>query len=453
MAKEISFITDEDCKLQDNAKLIFGDGADRNSETAGDVYMYFDGTDMHIASASASTTLKFDIDTVLRFGAQANTAGSGIPLDATDTSGLAVYTDDDGASIADSVRGMQSRLLLTVDQTGGSIRALQGQLKMAAGVDVTSGVYTAVQGYVEMAGTHITKTGSTHSCIDASLEIGTALTIDSGGEFFGLHVETTGAGTITNNGTCAAIGIDKASGAASWPVGIQINCDSVVRGVQVGTLGSNITSGVPIANAASINGFYCDDNGADQTTSTVWRNVTARTYFSVNQTLAAADYYVLRGHLKAASGVDFGGATSVKAATNSYVELAGATTVGAGSFFAGHFAEIWIDGNLTATGKVAGVMSRCYSSGASTFGNYAAAFMATKQWASTDSWPVALYVDAADYVLYAPTGTAYECGFKIGSMTSVGGGDGNAADGVIRVMVGSTAYYIALYAAGSLTGE
>jgi hypothetical protein len=124
-------------------------------------------------------------------------------------------------------------------------------------------------------------------------------------------------------------------------------------------------------------------------------------------------------------------------------------TVGAGSFLAGHFAEIWIDGALTATGKVAGVMSRCYASGASTFGNYAAAFMATKQWASTDNWPVALYVDSADWVMYFPTGTDYECGVKV---TAISGID-DAASAVMKVRIGSTDYYIPLHAAAELDGE
>ena len=57
--QEIAWITDEDCKLQDNAKLIFGDGADRESETVGDAYFVFDGTDLVLTSTSAGSLLKF----------------------------------------------------------------------------------------------------------------------------------------------------------------------------------------------------------------------------------------------------------------------------------------------------------------------------------------------------------------------------------------------------------
>lgn len=185
-------------------------------------------------------------------GSQANTAGSGVAVTTTNGGAARIFSDDGGANIGDSVRGAQSRFLLTVDQSAGTIRALQGQLKMLNGVDVTTGIYTALQGYVEMAQTHSVKTGATFSCVDASWEIGTAVTVDSGGEAFGIHVETTGAGTITNNGTCAAIGITKASGAASWPVGINIANSAATTGIAVG---SGMTTGMTLASPGYV-GIY-----------------------------------------------------------------------------------------------------------------------------------------------------------------------------------------------------
>jgi len=187
------------------------------------------------------------VTTAISVGVQANTAGSGYPLATATAGAVRVFADDNGASVGDSVRALQGRVLLTFDQTGGTIRATQGQLKLLTGIDVTSGIYTALQGYVEMAGTHIAKTGSTFSTIDSSTEIGTSLTVDSGGEYFGVHVETTGAGTITNNGTCAAIGITKASGAASWPVGLHVQGSGVVNGASIGT------AAVPVTLAAVAN--------------------------------------------------------------------------------------------------------------------------------------------------------------------------------------------------------
>ena len=186
--------------------------------------------------------------------------GSGSPLATATPYILGVYADDAGVSIADSVRTILARTLLTVDQTGGSIRSMMGQLKLATGVDLTSGIYTGVQGYLEMAGTHSAKTGSTFSALSASVEIATALTIDSGGEMAGVHVETTGAGTITNNGTCAGVLIDKASGAASWPVGIDIN-DSITA-IDIG----DATTGIAFTGTCATG---IDLSGGTLTTSIV----------------------------------------------------------------------------------------------------------------------------------------------------------------------------------------
>jgi hypothetical protein len=182
------------------------------------------------------------------------TSGSGIALATATPYAIASYADDNGATIGDSVRNILGRTLLTVDQAGASIRSLMGQMKLATGVDVQTGIYTAVQGYVELAGTHSAKTGSTFSCVDASAEIGTALTVDSGGEFCGIHVETTGAGTITNSGTCAGILIDKASGAASWPDGIMIVGTDVIMGMRIGKFATSAatTSAVPFSTDQNV---------------------------------------------------------------------------------------------------------------------------------------------------------------------------------------------------------
>jgi len=145
------------------------------------------------------------------------TAGSGVAISSSVPGAARFFADDNGANIGASVRGVQSRFLVTTSQSGGTIRALQGQLKVATSKNFATGIYTALQGYVELAGTH-TITSGTFSCIDASLEIGTAMTVTT--EAYGVHIETTGSGTITNNGVCAAVGITKASGAASWPFAV-----------------------------------------------------------------------------------------------------------------------------------------------------------------------------------------------------------------------------------------
>jgi len=204
-----------------------------------------------------------DIDVSLDVGEFSSLdAGSGIALSSDDRSAVAVYGDDNGLSIASNVYNLRTRLLLTVDQAGASIRALMAQLKCADGVDVETGIYTASQGYLELAGTHIAKNGATLSCIDASLEIGTKLTTNVGGEACGIHVETTGAGTITNNGTCAGILIDKAAGAADWPMGLYVLNSTI--GIDIGTATTGLNfSGTYTGNAIDFSNATIDPTGSN----------------------------------------------------------------------------------------------------------------------------------------------------------------------------------------------
>ncbi len=60
-------------------------------------------------------------------GTQANLKASGVPLSSSIIGALQVFSDDNGASVADSVRGLRSRTLLTYDQAAGTIRARQCQ--------------------------------------------------------------------------------------------------------------------------------------------------------------------------------------------------------------------------------------------------------------------------------------------------------------------------------------
>jgi hypothetical protein len=221
---------------------------------------YIDGVTAGTATASKALVLGTSKQAaglgILSIGVKADTAISNVALSAATPRGFAVFVDDAGANIGDDVKCLEGRVLLTHDQTGGSIRGVMGHVKMLTGIDVTSGIYAGVQGYLELAATHSAKTGSTLSCIDASLEIGTALTVDSGGEVCGIHVETTGAGTLTNSGTCAGILVDKASGAASWPDGIFIDGPSVIMGMRIGKFAGSAatTSAVLFATTQNVYG-------------------------------------------------------------------------------------------------------------------------------------------------------------------------------------------------------
>lgn len=271
---------------------------------------------------SYAITVSGDLPASQSIGSQANTAGSGVPLSSSYPGAFRVFSDDGGANIGTSARGVQSRTLLTVDQSAGTIRALQGQLKLAAGVDVTTGIYTAVQGYVELVGTHICKTGATFSAFDASLEIGTGITVDSGGELFGVHIETTGSGAITNNGVCGAIGITAAGGAAAWPVGIVMHAGSVLQGIQIGA-----STSAPVVSASTGTTNMVEINSKLTAASGILRGLVSHAEFSGTHVDVATNLYAIRGYAKV-SGTVGAGNVLYSAGVQGKLELSG--TIGGG---------------------------------------------------------------------------------------------------------------------------
>ena len=201
---------------------------------------------------SYAITVSGDLAESTSIGSQANTAGSGVPISTTYPGAFRVFSDDGGANVGDSVRGIQSRTLLTVDQSAGTIRALQGQLKALNGVDFATGIYTAVQGYIELAGTHVVASTGVLAAFDASIEIGTALTAT--GYVAGFRAELTGAGTC-GAGLDAGFLVTNAAGAAVWTHGLYVEASAVDKGVYIGACTTGIelngvmTTGIQITNA------------------------------------------------------------------------------------------------------------------------------------------------------------------------------------------------------------
>ncbi len=189
--------------------------------------------------------------TPIQIGAKSNTAGSGITIPSTDDWGaVRVFTDDNNANIADSVRGIQSRTLLTTAQSAGTIRALQGQLKAIDGVNFATGVYTAVQGYIELVGSQTVASSAVLSCFDASIEIGTALTAT--GYVAGFKAELTGSGTCAAGLDCGFL-VTNASGAAVWTYGMYVEASAVDTGIYIGACTTGITINTCTTQALSAN--------------------------------------------------------------------------------------------------------------------------------------------------------------------------------------------------------
>lgn len=223
-------------------------------EISGDCTNFINFNNVADTSAVALHFVSAFLGHSIETGTYQSTADGGVILDSTNTFNAAFLADDSGSDIVASVRNLLARTLLTTTQSGGSIRSIMGQLKILDNIDVGTGVYTAVQGYVELAGDTDVATGGKMSCIDISLEVASAktFTIDSGGLFAGLKIETTGAGTITNNGTCCAIYIDDGGTVTDWPVGVDINNCTVGIDIGAATTGINISGTYAAATSRAI---------------------------------------------------------------------------------------------------------------------------------------------------------------------------------------------------------
>lgn len=395
------------------------------------------GDMMVFVTTTSAKEIRVDKTTIFQVGISANTAGSGVPLTVSRTGALRVQCDDGGVALTPSgsvpdIRCVMGRFLVSADQSAiharvhgvfglarvydalwneEQLNGVNGRLELVQSAGTTTvagyGISSGVCGILATAGTVLVNTYHVAAAVSAIADI---------------------KGTVTQTGKCVGVLVapydttnwSDSTSRAKFGYGIWIHPDASTRGIFVGTLGSDTTSGLPIGGATALNGFYADDSGASQTASTVWRNMEARTYFSVDQTGAASDFYSIRGHLKTGTSVaNMSGDTSVRASIQGYLETAHTTgvTVGAGAFLSAVHGEVWSDGNLTGTGKLAGVMSRIYFASGKSGSGIVAAFMATKQWASAATWPYGLYIDAAAVGVYM-TGAA--TGIKMtGAVTQV----------------------------------
>lgn len=336
-----------------------------------------------------------DLDTVLAVGEFSSvTAGSGIPLSSSQTAAAVVYGDDNGLAITANVYNLRTRLLLTVDQSATSIRALMAQLKFKDGVDVATGIYTANQGYLELAGTHIASAGSTLSCMDASLEIGTKLTVDAGGEACGLHVETTGSGTITNNGTCAGILVDKAAEAASWPVGLLIDGGSVRAGIAIGVqdTGVSLTTTYPfcievqseananiVAGATGLAGGFYSRYAIETAQTSTTSHVAVCGKLRIKANMEDGAHAALYGIVEASGTSTITGISTTVTAAGHFALSFGADT----AIAAGHLNGIVVDSSLNAG---------CDISAATV------SAIRVKKTGSAASWPVGIEIEPTSCV-------------------------------------------------------
>ncbi len=407
-------------------------------------------------------------------GANANVIGSGVILtrSGTNTAASRLYCDDGGAvlwgtgSVPD-IRGSLTRTLLTVDQSGGFVRihSLMGQVK-AYDALWNDEVVSAVNGRLEIQRVAATVTLGGHGISAAILGVtattGT-ITVNTNHILAGVAAVSDFRATLTQTGKTVAFlaaaydttNWSDGTARTTWGIGLYMPYGAVTQGIRVGDWVGSGAPGSAIPFSTSLN-FYgdgqldvvgCYGESVSDLTSALsaktgrFRHVVVGSSLQVNH-----ETYGLVGQLvgKSASLLHMhaGLMGTLEANTTALV------CNGAYAFsVAAVIARIGGGGLITATKPVAGFSA--VLNGADVASGSIVAFAACAT--STGNWTHLLASGSCDNILYAPTGTSYECGVKIA--TQLTGNSYPKMDGVIRIMINTTAYYIPFYAAGNIDNE
>jgi hypothetical protein len=230
-------------------------------------------------------------------------------------------------------------------------------------------------------------------------------------------------------------------------------------------------SGIPLARSgtnSAAHRIYADDAGA-----VLWgsgsvpdiRGTLSRVLLTKNNTGGNIRVFGLMGQVKAydaywngeqvgavhgrleivrsAATLTLGG-YGISAAGAFTVETSGAVTNNTNHVLAGVAAISDFKATLTQTGVVPAFLAAKYD---------------TTNWSDATArgttWTHALYVKSAGYALGFLSGTSYEAGVKVASVTAgvTAGGTVLTFDAVMKIDIAGTAYYVGAFAAGNLGGE
>jgi hypothetical protein len=237
--------------------------------------------------------------------------------------------------------------------------------------------------------------------------------------------------------------LDASTGAVTAPgTGATLN---------VGTFASAAVGGTVLsASRTKAVSFYADDGNAAIVTGNNVRTTVNR-FLLLHAAGADVTISGCQNQLKIATTAPT--TTSPMSGAYDYLEIAAAATIGSAQA-----TRSCVDAGsnaITVSTALAAVRAECVFNAAITeTGSISGVYIGKAAQGSTYQWPQALYIGAADKFVKFATGTAYECGVKIGSMTAIGtSGVAGTADGLIKIDVAGTAYYIPIVAAASVTGE
>jgi hypothetical protein len=431
-----------------------------------------------------------DVDSLLLIGTAAKArlgtfasseAGSGSALSADNTAALRVYTDDGGAAISSGqfVRSIVGRNLQTY--TSGNREqesaGVVGQIVSVGGTNRHN--MCGVMGSYE-AKTTLT-VGGQAAATDTWCQAGVigrvgmssgTLTVDTNAVLAGVaamsNINT--AVTQTYTGVYAAFYAGAWASTDDWEYGLYIEQDKVSdAGIYVG---SGATYGIDCQGKARIGthdwgvgstGIELDGTDPDmvfQVAGMIDGTLGAAAYAAAYTQLAITatqsanvsafaswnELYITGGTIDLSGSSNYAGCWG-------HVEIAGTVTTPGGI---GHVSGLWGTIVSPSTLTNAAVLAGCVVTSDITTGltnNGVMAGYACLTDSGKQSWEHALYIDGADTVIGVASGTNYEDGIKITSTVAGESSHDVNADGLLKIDVGGTSYYIPIFGAAKVTNE
>jgi len=187
-------------------------------------------------SGGASTYIPFQV------GTKASASGSGLKLSGSgdNSSGVQLYFDDGGASVAgEVVSPIRCRMLITTNQTSGtSVCGSFSQLVTLGTTGstkaLTTGALRAAYIFAQIGALTMTSAAEVQG-INQAFTVAGDTSVGTGCRFVGVDVNIRGAGTVSVAGTgiMAAV-LVRSSETTKWTTGIQIADDGATTGIDIG---------------------------------------------------------------------------------------------------------------------------------------------------------------------------------------------------------------------------
>jgi hypothetical protein len=337
---------------------------------------------------------------------------------------------------------------------------------------VSQEVYGAV-GQLVVRGTTLTQLGSglmgtfeghtSGVVLNSSYTVGHAAVTARLGGHAAITATTPVAGFLAfNNGAAALAGGKSCAFAASstsasypWTLGIYMPVGSIGDGIRIGNWASAGGTGQAIAFTVAAQNYNSDgqlgivscfgESTVDLTNTYQAHVGRYRHLVSGSSTTIAHETYGLVGQLVGKSVT----LTHLHAGLLGTLEANTTAMVSNGAYaysVAAVMGRIGGGALITATKPVASFSAILNGAAISASGK---AFAYAACGTSTGTFHALLAADKCDRLLYAATGSAYECGVKVASITSVPTATGDIA---VKLMVNTTEYYLIGYAAGGISG-